>query len=234
MKRIGAGIAIFAVLLVPSNLTDAQRRGLSDADANEAMRQVVATYGSFATYSDKGTCVYHPAGGDRVYTVRFETLFKRPGRLRFAWTQEVDSLPGYQQKGVIWCDGTTAWLLWSVHGNRLEQKKDLELAVSGAVGASWGAAGTIAKLLCDDLGEIRRLDELEGLRIDGNATEDGVECVVLAGHLDSGTKERIWISREDHLVRRIEERSKYGTHVEVRTQIVIDQEIADSRFSEQG
>jgi len=167
--------------------------------------------------------------------VEFKTLFKRPGRLRFEWTVQRTEPPGLNQRGLIWSDGTNAWASYSFHGNKLEPKKDLDLAVAGATGASWGTAATIPRLLTDDI-RGSKLDKLQDLKISGNDTADGVECVVLVGnnYASVRTECKIWIGRTDHLIRRIEERSEGMRREEVRNQIVINEEIPDSRFSQRG
>ena len=138
MKIIGSPIAILITLLIPFHATDAQRRESNAVEPTEVMRQVVAAYHSFLTYIDRGTAIVRPAGSDEVYKVEFETLFKRPNKLRFAWTTESSSTPGYKQTGVVWCDGVAVWASYSVHGSKPEQKKSLEAAVASATGASWG------------------------------------------------------------------------------------------------
>jgi hypothetical protein len=126
-----------------------------------------------------------------------------------------------------------AWAAASFRGNKPEQKKNLDVLVAAATGASWGSASTIPRLLSEEVGGIR-LDELRGLRMSGNDITDGVECVVIVGYLASETERKVWIGRKDHLIRRIEERSMNETRVEVRREIVINGEVADVRFSERG
>jgi len=150
MKLIGFAIAIL-IALIPPHSTDPQGRESSEVEAREVLRQVVAAYYSLSTYSDRGTGVDHMAGSDTVYTVKFETLFKKPNRVRFAWTSEYSYTPGHKQTGVIWCDGESAWASWSVHGNKPERKENLEVAVAGATAASLGTASTILGLLVDQV-----------------------------------------------------------------------------------
>jgi hypothetical protein len=244
MKFIGSAIAILIALIIPPHSTDAQRRGSSEVEATELLSQVVAAYHSLSTYSDRGTAVDHMTGSDTVYTVEFETVFKRPNKVRFAWTSEVNHTPGHKQTGVIWCDGETAWASYSFHGNKPERKQNLEVAVAGATAASWGAAPTILGLLVDRFHEMIRLDERQGFKIAGNGSASGVESLILAAVDKDGTERKVWIGREDHLIRRIEERSKGWTRKgwqwkgqtreEVRTQIVVNRDLADSRFSKEG
>ncbi len=244
MKIIGSAIAILITLLIPAHATDAQRRESNAVEPPEVMRQVVAGYHSFSTYSDRGTGIVRSAGSDAVDKVEFETLFKRPNKVRFAWTTEYSRTPGYKQTGVVWCDGVAVWASYSFHGNKPEQKTSLEAAVASATGASCGTAPTILRLLSDEFHEIIRLDERQGFKITGNDVANGVECLILAGNDADGDERIVWIGREDHLIRRIEDRWKGwtrkewqwkgGTREEVRTQIVVNQDIADSRFSKEG
>lgn len=224
-------VPLLIALFIPVHFTGIQPEAPDQADASKVMRQVVATYQSLLTYSDKGTSIVHLASVD--YRVDFETLFKRPGRLRFAWTVEYSETPGYKQSGLIWSDGTTAWASYSIHNNKLEPKKNLDLAVAGAIGASWGTANTIPRLLTDEISTVR-LDELNRLRMIDNETVDGIECLVLVGYFASGEECKVWVGREDYLIRRIEERSETMRREDVRKQIVVNKDIAESRFTAQG
>lgn len=243
MKIIGFAISILITVITSFYSTDAQRRE-SDVAAAEVLKQVIATYHSFSTYRDRGTTVVHMRGSDVVYKVEFETLYKRPNKVRFAWTMEYNRLPGHKQNGVIWSDGETTWALYSFHGNQPEQKQSLEAAVAGATGASWGAAPTILGLLVDRFHETIRLDERQNFKIKDKDIENGVERLVLVGEDAEGDIFKVWIGSKDHLVRRIEERWKGKKHngwdwkggwrEEVRTEIVVNQDLADSRFSKEG
>jgi outer membrane lipoprotein-sorting protein len=224
-------LPLLIALFITVHFTGIRREAPNDADAAEVMRQVVAAYHSLTTYGDKGTSIIHLASVD--YRVEFETLFRRPGKLRFAWTVEYSETPGHKHSSLIWSDGTTAWASYSFRGNKLEPKKNLDLAVAGAIGASWGTANTIPRLLTDEISTVR-LDELNRLRMIDNETVDGIECLVLVGYFASGEECKVWVGRGDYLIRRIEERSETTKREEVRTNIAINQELADSRFTERG
>jgi outer membrane lipoprotein-sorting protein len=197
------------------------------------MRQVVAAYHSLSSYSDRGTSIVRLAGNNAVYRIDLETVFKRPNKLRFACTMESSRTPGYKQRGIIWSDGTTAWALYSFHNNKLERKKNLDLAIASASGVSWGVAHTIPRLLTDEVTGVR-LDEVNRLRIVGNETVDGVDCFVLVGYFASGEECKLWIGHGDYLIRRIETRSETLEQEEVRTQVAINQDIGDSQFTKRG
>src|SRR5205814_5950991 len=107
---------------------------------------------TLSTYSDEGTIIAYMTGADSRYTGKFRTLFKRRAKLRVAWTMEFNHTPGHIQNGVVWCDGTSAWVSYSFRGNRVESKENLELAIAGASAASWGAAHTIPRLLSSEVG----------------------------------------------------------------------------------
>jgi hypothetical protein len=230
MSRIGSVIAVLLTLFIRCEIRNAPKVVSGESDPAQVMRQVVETYHSLSTYADRGTSIVRLTSVN--YTVEFKTLFKRPARLRFEWTVERTE-SALKQHGLIWSDGTNAWASYSFHGNKLEPKKDLDLAVAGATGASCDTAHTIPRLLTDDVGGFR-LDEIQELKILGNDTADGVECVVLVGRYRNVPERKIWVGRTDHLIRRIEERSEGMMREEVRTQIVVNQETPDSRFSERG
>ena len=146
---------------------------------------------------------------------------------------EYNKPPDYKQNGVIWSDGGSAWASYSVRGNKPETKKNLDEAIAGATAASWETASTIPRLLTDEI-RIIRLDELSQLRMLASERMDGIECFVVVGYFPSGGECKVWIGRSDHLIRRLEERSETMKREEVRTQIVVNQDIPDSRFSQAG
>jgi outer membrane lipoprotein-sorting protein len=230
VKHSGAVIILIA-LLSTVHFTSIQREAANHGDATQVMRQVVSTYQSLVTYTDKGTSIVHVVSSD--YRVEFETLFKRPGKLRFGWNVEYSHKPGHKDHSVVWSDGASAWASYSFHGNKVEPKTDLGLAVAGAIGASWGTASTIARLLTDEVRTVR-LDELNRLKMIGNETVDGIDCFVVVGYFATGEECKVWVGRGDYLIRRIQERSETMQREEVRTQIVVNQEIPDSRFSQRG
>jgi outer membrane lipoprotein-sorting protein len=232
VRFIGATIAILSALNVPTYYIDSPARYSSELNATQIMKQVVETYHSLSTYSDKGVSIDNVTGTNGAYEIRvdFETLFKRPRKLRFAWTLQYSYAPGKRQN-VIWSDGETVWSSYFFRRNEPSRAENLGSAVAGAIAVSQTTAHTITRLLSDEIPGIR-LDELADLKVLGDDTADGVECFVLVGSYSSG-ESRVWVGRQDHLIRRIEDRSKFGTRKEVRTQISVNQDIADSRFSEQ-
>jgi outer membrane lipoprotein-sorting protein len=244
MKIIRFVLIILIVLGFPSHPAVAQRGDASDVEAAGLLKQVIATYHSLSTYSDRGTAIVHMTSSDSVYKIEFETLFKRPNKVRFAWTLEFNHTPGHKQTGVIWCDGETAWTWYSFRDNNLERKANLEAAMASATGASWGTAPNILELLVDRFQEMIRLDERAAFKIAGKDLANGVECMKLVGTETDGDELKVWIGREDHLIRRVQEKMKGwsgyewkwkgATHEEMHTDIVVNQEIADSRFSKEG
>lgn len=233
LRQIVLTIGLVLVLQAPTSLMSKPVQSGSEPNANQIMRSVVETYQSLSTYSDRGTTIVHSSDSDAVYRVEFESLFKRPRRLRFAWTMEFSHVPGHKQTGVIWCDGEIAWASYSFLGGKPERKKTLESAEAGATGASQGTAHTILRLLSEEVGGMR-LDELQALTITGSEMADGIKCTVLLGYFASGEQRTIWVGSNDHLIRRIEDRYNTSRREEVHTQIVVNQDIADSRFSEHG
>ena len=114
MRDLGAKIATGIALLFATHSTySADRRQMpprDTADAAVVMGQLIAAYRSLSSYSDKGTSITRNKDGTYNKRVDFETLFKRPGKLRFAWSASYDHIdaPG-TRSNLIRCDGTTAW-----------------------------------------------------------------------------------------------------------------------------
>jgi outer membrane lipoprotein-sorting protein len=232
--------ALAAVVVVLANLFACDHKyappcafsTLSGEQAAQIMAQVVAAYHSVPSYSDTGTIVDRAGRGGFEMKVRFETFFKRPSKLRFNWTIENNNVRRHRHNAMIRSDGTTTWTSYSFRGSRPERKDSLDLAVAGAIGASLGSAHRIPRLLIDQITSFR-MDELKDLRIRSYEPADEVECVVLVGERAVGTEVTVWVGRQDHLIRRIEERSRHDVLVETRTRILVNQDIPDSRFGEQ-
>lgn len=233
VRLIPAILSFLIALQAATNVSDTSMRLRPELSATEVMKHVVDTYQSLSTYSDRGTSITKLSPDGPVYTVKFETLFKRQNKLRFAWTLEYSGIPAYKRSNVIWSDGESVWASYSSRGGKPERKISLEVAVAGAIGASWAAAHRITSLLSEEVGGVR-LDQLQGLMIVGNDTVDGVRCTVVSGYLKSGTERKLWIDSKDYLIRRIAERSDSTTVEQLHTQILVNQDIANSRFSEQG
>lgn len=224
---------ILTILLCISSQAVAQRKAESPSSARQLMGRVVAAYHSFSSYSDKGVAKVQIIGNGRTVDkrVEFETLFKRPGKLRFSWVTETSYL-SFKKRYVIWSDGKNAWASFAFTGNKAERQDDLAMAVASATGISNGTAHPILRLLTDDITG-RRLDQLRDLKISKYETFDGVECVVLVGYNNIDRECKLWIGRKDFLIRRIFEADEDGTtHDEVRTNITVNQSIPDSRFVE--
>lgn len=233
MRLIPAILSFLIALQAATNVSDTSTRLRTELSAAEVMKRVVDTYRSLSTYSDQGTSITKLDPDGPVYTVKFETLFKRQNKLRFAWTLEYSRIPAYKRNNVIWSDGESVWASYSSRGGKPERKIDLGAAIAGAMGTSWAASYRITSLLSEEVGGVP-LDQLQGLMIVGNDTVDGVRCTVVRGYVKSGTERKLWIDSKDYLIRRIAERSDDTTVEELHTQILVNQEIANARFSEQG
>jgi hypothetical protein len=200
--------------------------------ATQVLRNVVATYQSLTSYRDRGVSITTSANGTEVPERRleFETLFTRPGKLRFAWDEETSHWPGNTHY-VIWSDGTSAWSSFAHTDNTPERQESLALAVCSATGISAGAAHVIPKLLMTEIYGLR-IDDLENYSVTGEESIDGVECVQLTAYYRSGARSTVWVGRDDNLIRRIITDHAGTEQIETRTAIVVNSEIGDSAFRE--
>ena len=232
MPRILVQLSVVVTLLALSTLCLAAERSDPTPSAAEVLRNVVATYQSLTSYRDQGVSITRRAGetGDAERRLEFETLFTRPGKLRFAWDEETRYRPG-KTHSVIWSDGTSAWSSFAHTGNTPEREKSLALAVCGATGLSVGAAHVIPRLLTTEINGVR-IDDLEDYSVAGEESIDGVECVRLTAYYRSGTRSTVWVGRDDNLIRRIVTDHGGTEQVETRTGIVVNGDIDDSAFKE--
>ena len=107
------------------------------------------------------------------------------------------------------------------------------MAVAGATGISQGMSHDVFRLLSNEVSGFR-FDQLKHLRILGSEKIDGVECNIIEG-FQFESRVRLWIGREDHLVRKgIETQSDTNTNTFERTAIVVDGNIPDAVFDTQA
>jgi outer membrane lipoprotein-sorting protein len=232
MPRRLVQFSLLATLLAPSAMSLAAEPEDPAPSATEVLQNVVATYQSLTSYRDRGVSVTQSTSGTGVPERRleFETLFTRPGKLRFAWDDEYSGRPG-KEHYVIWSDGTSAWSSFATTGNKPEGEKSLALAVCSATGLSVGAGHDIPRLLTNEVHGLR-IDDLEDYNVTGEESIDGVRCVQLTAYYRSGAKSTVWVGRDDNLIRKIVTDHAGTEQVETRTGIVVNSDIGDSAFRE--
>jgi peroxiredoxin/outer membrane lipoprotein-sorting protein len=194
------------------------------------------------------TTAYKWQAGDRVIgEAKYRVRLKKPGYAR------VEGLRGKDTTGVLVGDGERFWLYWpdarpffSVE-NQTEHEKtrknsymrfDLtadQFSISHRV-PMLGAGGNMLVLQpAYFFGYLESLHPLiDGVRGHGTETVDGVECdVIEVGYVKGQRSRTIWVSRKDHLPRRLKEevRAKQTITMDERwSDVSVNGKLDDAQF----
>lgn len=168
---------------------------------SEILEGLGHTYASMSVYSDRGTVTTtYPGETRREPTQTFTTQFERSKR--FTWTSD---LGRHGEYGVV-VDGTRVAHIWN---RQRETMNSVDDAVSRSAGVSQLSSVWVPALLMPDAipdsglrGRFSRATSASRLP---DETLNGRQCFVIASSLD-GSDVRVWISKRDFLIRRIEQR----------------------------
>jgi hypothetical protein len=183
--------------------------------AEEIITKMEKRYSHFHSYRDTG----YFTGRSKEAPTRFKTYFVRPDHFRFEWTwpytlTDINSDNSLTEHRVlfhdmIWSNSEGAFQRYegtTINAGEIQKEDSLDLAVSGAHGASLGAASTVVDLLLDrtlyygfpKLKKLRLLPETRfaGIlcyRIKGLGWKARTPCEVLIGKNDLLLRRfRVW------------------------------------------
>ena len=144
-------------------------------------------------------------GTRRPWPCTFETRFRRPTLLRFAFESPHPSRRRQHMvsRCVVGHDGTRPFF-WASHYSspaQLDHPESLDLALAGATGISSGTAHTIGALLLPDITGFNLLD-LRRQRFRKGRIVQGVHCTCVSGLYPRGGRCTAWFGTEDLLLRR--------------------------------
>ena len=230
MRRAACGITgivyfLFTVLfLVRASAEEPKRDALT---AKDVLDRMAKTYAECKSYRDTGMV---ETKARRVVffgqPTTFSTVFVRPKRFRFEYTQNQMAPPGVESQlhEILWCNGNEV-RLWSSALPGIKKEESLGMAVDWATGLSSGSAHTIPSLLLPkEIGGRRLTDITEAKRIE-DAHIGNVACIRISGKYGDSAM-TLWLDQKQFLVRRIDSQSK----IEERTttyEPVIDEKIAE-------
>lgn len=190
-------------------IADRARAAAARRDAPGIVEAVVARYRSLDALSVEGEIVIDMTllGKRMSMTTRFTAVAQRPDRYRVTWSTTHPSSPGTRtsgNEGAVWNAGDGANLyVDSGTLRRWSREPNDEVALAAATGISNGAA-QIVELLWRDA---RALQDLQGLRYDGEEMVGGERCWTVSGSRQGGD-ETLWVSAERIVVRQYRQRAR--------------------------
>lgn len=194
---------------------------IASIDGYVIIKTMAAKYAHLNSYQDTGEV----KNSLLLMNQPFKTYFKRPHFFRFSWI-ETHPLRFLKTNRMVWCDGKNAYSYWG-DLKRFLKEDNLDLAIAGATGVSSGAAHTIPRLLSESVSGFS-LTELKDVQVIKEQQFEGVMCYVVYGmHPSWDISYKLWIGKDDYLVRKIVE----GTDTEIHRNIKTDIEIPDEIFN---
>ena len=171
-------------------------------NAHKILEGIANTYHTCRSYSDRGRL--RTSSNGEVAIIEFKTSFASPRLFKFEWTEE------NQKRFLIGSDGNHIFEQYDFDECKTLPVENLELAIAGATGISYGAAWIIPSLLMPELGAERQtLLRLKDLVLLDDEDLFGSQCYVLKGSLNPSDETTVWVTQKEFRVRRV--REKYET-----------------------
>ena len=167
----------------------------------EIIERVGTAYAAMSVYFDRGVVtITHPGEAPWEPTQRFSTEFER--NRHFKWTSDLGRNDVY---GVV-ADGTQVFHVWN---RKREAMDSIDAALGRGVGVSHLTSDWVPALLMPEAishSVLRAtLERGSGSRRLPDEVLNGRPCFVV-GAAGEGFQLRVWISKRDYLIRRIEQR----------------------------
>jgi RNA polymerase sigma factor (sigma-70 family) len=219
---LGVGLAL---LLAGGGATVAlSLAGGANLTAQAIAKQSQAAYAALSSYSDSGK-VTTEGGGSSTETT-FNMRLQRPNLYRIEWT----STGGFfTAKGAVWSDGTGNFFVTGAADQmktaKPQKMRNMQLALGAATGVSGSAAADIPGTFFNQpWGDQLMVIASGRSRVEQEHDEKvgGTDCYVISSSLgpmklpnnsgSSGTATtRLWIGKQDRLIRQIETTVKGAT-----------------------
>jgi outer membrane lipoprotein-sorting protein len=230
MKRVTRGITgimyglLTVLFLVPASAEEPKPDALA---ARDVLDRMAKTYAECKSYRDSGMGkikIIEPQG-KFVQATSFSTVFVRPKRFRFEYTQKQMF---FETRRILWCNGNEVKSWWSVQPG-IKKEESLGMAVAGATGVSGGSAHTIpALLLPNEVGGRCLTDLTEAKRIEDDHIGK-VACFRINGNYGDSPM-TLWLDQKQFLVRRMDSQRKFKdfrTEETTTYEPVIEEKIAE-------
>jgi RNA polymerase sigma factor (sigma-70 family) len=218
---LGVGLAL---LLAGGATVALSLAGGANLTAQAIAKQSQAAYAALSSYSDSGK-VTTEGGGSSTETT-FNMRLQRPNLYRIEWT----STGGfYTAKGAVWSDGTGNFFVTGAADQmktaKPQKMRNMQLALGAATGVSGSAAADIPGTFFNQPWGDQLVVIASGRsRVEREHDEKvgGTDCYVISSSLgpmklpnnsgSSGTATtRLWIGKQDRLIRQIETTVKGAT-----------------------
>lgn len=190
-------------------------------------------YTAINSYRDEGVVLKSQK------TIEFQTYFIRtPHLFRFNWLIRFEQPPVLRKIKLktehcsIWFDGDSAFSYYSYRekNNQIKKDKDIQTVIAKATGLSNGSSHTIPRLLNNDIGGLK-VTNLKDVIYMGEELIDGLVCYHLIGKQSNGMECQLWVSKNNYLIRKIEEKYPDGSIKKtIYKDIEINVDISESVF----
>lgn len=175
-----------------------------ECDAQAVLRDAAERYLRVQSYRDRGEVVTRYLGSHghtRIF--EFETLFRRPDRLRFEFRErDVGPQAEWKRYQIAWCGGA-ADIHWTLNGRR--ESESIGLAIAGATGVSAGSAHTVPRLLLPpEIGGRSVLESSSARLLDPDFLDRRPHHKLLVVETPT-RRETVWLDAESLLISRIDE-----------------------------
>ena len=178
---------------------------LQAQDISSIISKTESNYSTLKVYLDSGKVIssFYNLASPHKSAILFKTAYKPTGEFNFEFYQL-----GTVRLNIVNRDGNNKVMKY--FGSAAVEVQSFALAMAGATGISSGAAIMIPNLLMP--GEIKTRHKnifrsISDAKLEASEVIDGRSCYKIMGKEDPEDKEgyvRIWISKADYLIRKIE------------------------------
>lgn len=185
---------------------------LSAQDINSVIDNTEANYASLPVYLDSGKVVSSFYNMPKPFSsgLLFKTAYKKTGEYNFEFHNM-----GNDRLHIVNRDNNGKVSVWSGATASNITDKSFSLALAGATGISSNAVGIITDLLIPGVRHARTKNifyTLTDAKLESSEVIDGRPCFKLKGQNKIGDGYTIiWISKSDHLIRKVENDHGVGT-----------------------
>lgn len=172
-----------------------------DITASKIFEKVKTTYKAMDTYKSHGVIIANiDADGMKMnIETSFSIILRKPNLYLITWTQKNMPMPGMDQPGAVWSDGTQPFLYTGIMNAYTKLAND-EIALSSATGISGGAAFTIPSLFLTSFKNQSPFSRLTDAKLEKVERIEGEDCYVISGASAISKKETFWISKSEYLI----------------------------------
>lgn len=178
---------------------------LQAQDINSIISKTESNYSTLKVYLDSGKVIssFYKLTSPHKSAILFKTAYKQTGEFNFEFYKL-----GTVRLNIVNRDGNNKVMKY--FGSEAAEAQSFSLAMAGATGISSGAAIMIPNLLMPTAVNTRHKNIFHSIRdakLEASEVINGRSCYKIIGKEDMEDKDgyvRIWISKADYLIRKIE------------------------------